>query len=181
MRRDQSGYGLTLEDELKALRVARGLAEHFPIEISPTLLAAHTVPPEFANRAADYVSLIVDEMIPRVAGEKLAEAVDVFCESIAFTSAQAERIFTAARRHGLAVKAHAEQLSNRGGAELVARHGFWSADHLEYLDYPGVKALAKSGSVAVLLPGVFYFRREKQELLLEARRASGVSMTVVTD
>lgn len=177
----KSGYGLTLDDELKTLRVARGLAEQVPVEISPTLLAAHAVPPEFANRADDFVSLIVEEMIPTVAREKLAEAVDVFCESIAFTGAQAERIFIAARRHGLAIKAHAEQLSSRGGAELVARHGGWSADHLEFLDDAGVKALARSGTVAVLLPGAFYFLREKQKPPIEALRAAGVSMAVATD
>ena len=128
--------------------------------------------------ADDYVSLIVDEMIPAVAREKLAEAVDVFCESIAFTPAQCDRIFAAANAHGLAVKGHVEQLSNSHGAELVARHGGWSADHLEYLDDAGVAAMANAGTVAVLLPGAFYFLREKQKPPVEQLRAAGVPMAV---
>src|SRR5215467_9060337 len=129
------------------LRVARRLGEQTGIEVSPTLLAAHAVPPEFFGRADDYVSLIVNEMIPAVAGGKLADAVDVFCESIAFSPAQCERIFTAARAHGLAVKGHVEQLTNSHGAALVARHGGWSADHLEFLDESGVAALAEAKTV----------------------------------
>jgi imidazolonepropionase len=180
----KSGYGLTLEDELKMLRVARRLSHSDPflhVEVSPTLLAAHAVPPEFAGRADDYVSLIVDEMIPRVARERLAEAVDVFCESIAFTPAQCERIFSAARVHGLAVKGHVEQLTNSRGAELVARYGGWSADHLEFLDAAGVAALARAGTVAVLLPGAFYFLREKQKPPVEQLRAAGVPLAVASD
>jgi imidazolonepropionase len=177
----KSGYGLTTADELKMLRVARRLGESFPVEVSPTLLAAHAVPPEYAGRADDYVSLIVDEIIPAAAAEKLVEAVDVFCEHIAFSVEQCERIFAAARRHGLAVKGHVEQLSNLGGAEVVARHRGWSADHLEYLDDCGVKALAEAGTVAVLLPGAYYFLRERQKPPVEALRAAGVRMAVGTD
>jgi imidazolonepropionase len=177
----KSGYGLTLEDELKMLRAARRLATLVPVEVSPTLLAAHAVPPEYAGRADDYVSLICDEMIPAAAKEKLAEAVDVFCETIAFTPAQCERIFAAARKHHLQIKGHVEQLSNSHGAELIARYGGWSADHLEYLDDSGVQALAKSGTVAVLLPGAFYFLREKQRPPVEGLRAARVPMAVATD
>jgi imidazolonepropionase len=177
----KSGYGLTLEDELKMLRVARRLGAQAGIDVSPTLLAAHAVPPEFTGRADDYVSCIVDEMIPAVAREQLAEAVDVFCESIAFTPAQCERIFAAAKKHRLAVKGHVEQLSNLNGAELVARYGGWSADHLEFLDAAGAVALAKAGAVAVLLPGAYYFLREKQKPPVEKLRAANVSMAVASD
>jgi imidazolonepropionase len=177
----KSGYGLTTGDELKMLRAARRVAAERGVEVSTTLLAAHAVPPEFTGRADEYVSLICDEMIPAVAGEKLADAVDVFCESIAFTVPQCHRIFGSAKRHGLAVKGHVEQLTNSHGAELVARHGGWSADHLEYLDEAGVAALAKAGTVAVLLPGAYYFLRETQKPPVESLRQAGVSMAVATD
>ncbi|MBM3979249.1 MAG: imidazolonepropionase [Planctomycetes bacterium] len=180
----KSGYGLTLEDELKMLRVARrlgALAPHLCIEVAPTLLAAHAIPPEFAGRADDYVSLICDAIIPAVALERLAEAVDVFCESIAFTPVQCDRIFTAARASGLAVKGHVEQLTNSHGAELVSKHGGWSADHLEYLDDAGVAAMAKAGTVAVLLPGAYYFLRETQKPPVAKLRAAGVPLAVASD
>jgi imidazolonepropionase len=177
----KSGYGLTTADELKMLRAARRLSERAHVDISGTLLAAHAVPPEFAGRTDDYVSLIVEEMIPTVARDNLAEAVDVFCESIAFSVPQCERIFAAAKMHNLAIKGHVEQLSNSHGAELIARCGGWSADHLEYLDEAGVAALAKAGTVAVLLPGAFYFLREKQKPPVEQLRAAGVPMAVATD
>jgi imidazolonepropionase len=177
----KSGYGLTVLDELKMLRVARRLSELLAIEISPTLLAAHAVPPEFVGRADDYVGLIVEEMIPLVARERLAEAVDVFCETIAFSPAQCDRIFAAARAHGLAVKGHVEQLTNQHGAELVAHHGGWSCDHIEYLDGAGVRAMAKAGTVAVLLPGAFYFLREKQKPPVVQLRAAGVPIAVASD
>lgn len=177
----KSGYGLTLGDELKMLRAARRLGERVNVEVSPTLLAAHAVPPEYAGRADDYVTLIVDEIIPVVARENLAESVDVFCESIAFTPAQCDRIFAAATKHGLGVKGHVEQLSNSHGAELVARHAGWSADHLEYLDAGGIRAMKHAGTVAVLLPGAYYFLREKQAPPVERLRAAEVSMAVATD
>jgi imidazolonepropionase len=177
----KSGYGLTPADELKMLRVAKQLGGRFAVEVSPTLLAAHAVPPEFAGRADDYVSLVVNEIIPAAAGEKLADAVDVFCEHIAFSVEQCDRIFTAAKAHGLAVKGHVEQLSNRHGAELVARHRGWSADHIEYLDDAGVRALAASGTAAVLLPGAFYFLRETQRPPVEALRRAGVPLAVGSD
>ncbi len=177
----KSGYGLTLDDERKMLRAARRVASECGIEVSPTLLAAHAVPPEFAGRADDYVTLICDEMIPAVASENLAEAVDVFCESIAFTPAQCDRIFTAAKKYRLAVKGHVEQLTNSHGAELIARHGGCSADHLEFLDDAGIAAIAKAGTVAVLLPSAFYFLREKQKPPVEKLRAAGVPMAVASD
>ncbi len=180
----KSGYGLTLADELKMLRVARRLRYSDPylhIEVSPTLLAAHAVPPEFAGRADDYVSLICEEIIPAAAREVLVEAVDVFCESIAFTPTQCERIFTAAKKHHLVVKGHVEQLSHSRGAELVARCGGWSADHLEYLDAAGVEAMARAGTVAVLLPGAYYFLREQQKPPVESLRAAGVPIAVASD
>jgi imidazolonepropionase len=177
----KSGYGLTLADELKMLRVARRVGATLGVELSPTLLAAHAVPPEFTDRADDYVTLIVNEMIPAVAGDKLAEAVDVFCESIAFSPGQCDRVFTAAKAHGLAVKGHVEQLTNQHGAELVAGHGGWSADHLEYLDDAGVKAMAAAGTVAVLLPGAYYFLRESQRPPAGKLRDAGVPMAVATD
>ncbi|MCE9566738.1 MAG: imidazolonepropionase [Planctomycetes bacterium] len=177
----KSGYGLTTADEPKTLRAAKRVAAEVGVEVSPTLLAAHVVPPEFAGRADDYVSLVCEEMIPAAAEEKLAEAVDVFCESIAFSPAQCERVFRSAKAHGLAIKGHVEQLTNLHGAELVARHGGWSVDHLEYLDDAGVAALAKAGTVAVLLPGAFYFLREKQRPPTESLRAAGVPMAVATD
>lgn len=177
----KSGYGLTLADELKMLRVARRMEQLVPVDVSPTLLAAHAVPPEFAGREDDYVTLIVEEIIPATAHGVLAEAVDVFCESIAFSPAQCDRIFTAAKRHHLQVKGHVEQLSNLHGAELVARHGGWSADHIEYLDDAGVEAMAAAGTVAVLLPGAFYFLREKQKPPVDALRAAGVPLAVGSD
>jgi imidazolonepropionase len=170
-----------LEDELKMLRAARRVASECGVELSPTLLAAHAVPPEFAGRADDYVSLICDEIIPAAARERLAEAVDVFCESIAFTIEQCERVYAAAKQNGLAVKGHVEQLTNSHGAELIARYAGWSADHLEYLDSAGVNAMSVAGTVAVLLPGAFYFLREKQKPPVAALRAAGVPLAVASD
>jgi imidazolonepropionase len=177
----KSGYGLTPEDELKMLRVARRLGEMLPVEVSPTLLAAHAVPPEFAGRADDYVSLVCDQITPAAARERLAEAVDVFCESIAFSAGQCGRVFAAAKKHHLQVKGHVEQLTNSRGAELVARFGGWSADHLEYADAGGVNAMAVAGTVAVLLPGAYYFLRERQKPPVELLRAAGVPMAVASD
>lgn len=177
----KSGYGLTTADELKMLRAARRLGDEFPIEIAPTLLAAHAVPPEFAGAADSYVDLIVNEIIPQAAEQKLAEAVDVFCETIAFNVNQCDRIWTAARRIGLAVKGHVEQLSNQHGTERLAAHQAWSADHLEYLDGAGVSALAASGTTAVLLPGAYYFLRETRKPPIEELRKANVPMAVATD
>ena len=177
----KSGYGLTTVDELKMLRAAKRLEQELPIEVSRTLLAAHAVPPEFTGKADAYVDLIIDEIIPQAAEQGLAVAVDVFCESIAFNLDQCERIWSAARRAGLAVKGHVEQLSNQRGAERLAAHRAWSADHLEYLDDVGVSALAASGTAAVLLPGAYYFLRETRKPPVEKLRDAGVSMAVATD
>jgi imidazolonepropionase len=177
----KSGYGLTLSDELKQLRVVRRLKELLPVDISSTLLAAHAVPPEYKGRAEDYVKLITQEIIPAVAAEKLAEAVDVFCEHIAFTVPQAEIIWDTAMRHGLAIKGHVEQLSLLGGTVSLAERGGWSADHVEYLDERGITALASSGTVATLLPGAYYFLREKQKPPVAALRRAGIPMAVATD
>ncbi|MEF1231139.1 imidazolonepropionase, partial [Vibrio fortis] len=151
----KSGYGLTLEDELKMLRAAKALENHRRVRITTTLLAAHTVPPEFKDNADEYVDLICDTIIPRVAAEKLADSVDVFCESIGFTLEQTERVFQAAIKHSLSIKGHTEQLSNMGGSALAANYGATSVDHIEYLDLAGVKALSENNTVASLLPGAF--------------------------
>ena len=177
----KSGYGLTVADELKMLRVARRLGELRPVRVLTTLLGAHALPPEYAGRADDYVSLVCDAMIPAATRERLADAVDVFCEGIAFSPAQCERVFQAAQRHGLAIKAHAEQLSNLGGSALAARYGALSADHIEYLDEAGVRAMAEAGTVAVLLPGAFHVLRETRLPPIELLRQYGVPMAVASD
>lgn len=177
----KSGYGLTVADELKMLRVARRLGQLRPVRVTTTLLGAHALPPEYAGRADDYVSLVCEQMIPAAASERLADAVDVFCEGIGFSPAQCERIFQAARDHGLALKAHAEQLSNLGGSALAARYGALSADHVEYLDEAGVCAMAEAGTVAVLLPGAFQVLRETQLPPIELLRQYQVPMAVASD
>jgi len=177
----KSGYGLTTNDELRMLRAAKRLAETVPLEITTTLLAAHAVPPEFDGRPDDYVDLVVKEMIPRAAELGLAEAVDAFCEAVAFSPKQCDRVWSAARSNGLAVKGHVEQLSNSQGTIHLAAHQPWSADHLEYLDDDGIKALKGSGAVAVLLPGAYYFLRETQRPPVERLRELGVPMAVATD
>lgn len=177
----KSGYGLTLGDELKMLRVARRLGEIAKVNVRATLLAAHAVAPEFAGRADDYVRLICDELIPAAATEKLADAVDVFCERIAFSVEQCAHVFAAAERCGLPVKAHVGQLADLGGAQLAARFRALSVDHLEQLDAAGIEAIARSGTVAVLLPGAFYSLRETRKPPVAALRAAGVPMAVATD
>lgn len=177
----KSGYGLTLADELKLLRVARRLGRDFPVRVVTTLLGAHALPPEYAGRSDDYIALVCHEMIPAAAAEGLADAVDVFCEGIAFSVAQCERVYAAAAAHGLPIKAHAEQLSNLGGAAAAARHGALSVDHLEYLTPADVAVLKEAGTVAVLLPGAFYTLRETKLPPVDALRAAGVPMAVATD
>ncbi|GAA0588929.1 imidazolonepropionase [Craurococcus roseus] len=177
----KSGYGLTLADELKQLRAARRVASLVTVRATTTLLAAHAVPPEFEGRADDYVSHVCDAILPAAAAEGLADAVDVFCERIAFSPEQCARVFGRARELGLPVKGHMEQLSNLGGSRLAASHGALSADHVEYLDEAGVEALAHAGTCAVLLPGAFYFLRETQRPPVEALRRAGVPMAVATD
>ena len=177
----KSGYGLTVADELKQLRAARALQDGRRVSVTTTLLGAHAVPPEFKDDPDGYISLVCDAMIPAVVAEGLADAVDAFCESIAFTSAQTERVLAAAKAHGLAVKLHAEQLSNQGGAKLAARLGALSADHLEFLDEDGVKAMATAGTTAVLLPGAYYFMRETHLPPLALLRKAGVPIALATD
>ncbi len=177
----KSGYGLTLKDELKMLRAAGQLAAEYPLRLRRTLLAAHAVPPEHKNTPERYIDLICQEMIPQVAAEKLAEAVDVFCESIAFTPRQCERIFIAARASGLGIKVHAEQLSNSHASALAARYGAWSVDHLEYLDEDGIIALKGSNTVATLLPGAFYFLAETQRPPVDLLRKHRVPIALASD
>jgi len=177
----KSGYGLTVEDEIKMLRAAKALEAHRKIRVTTTLLAAHALPPEYAGRADDYIELVCKEIIPLVAEEQLATSVDVFCESIGFNLSQTEKVFQAAVQHGLKVKGHTEQLSNLGGTALTARYSGLSADHIEFLDEGGVKALAASGTVATLLPGAFYFLRETQLPPIELLRQHKVPMAIATD
>jgi len=177
----KSGYGLNLQDELKMLRAAKALAREFPVRVRNTLLAAHAVPPEYRESPDAYLDLICHELIPRVAQEGLADALDVFCETIAFSLSQAERLFQSAREHGLGIKVHAEQLSTSGSAELAARYGAWSADHLEYLDQAGAQALRRAGTAAVLLPGPYYFLKGKRKPPVQLLRRLGVPMALATD
>ncbi|WP_435103572.1 imidazolonepropionase [Arhodomonas sp. AD133] len=177
----KSGYGLTVADELKMLRVARRLGERLPVRVVTTLLGAHALPPEYKGASDDYIDLVCNEMIPAAVAEDLADAVDVFCESIAFSVAQCERVFQAARAHGLPIKAHAEQLSNLGGTAMAARYGALSADHIEYLDDEGVAAMQEAGSVAVLLPGAFHTLRETQLPPVGALREARVPIALATD
>jgi imidazolonepropionase len=177
----KSGYGLNTENELKMLRTARKLGEDFPVTVSTTFLGAHALPPEYKSRPDDYVDLVVEEMLPAVAEKKLANAVDAFCESIGFSAEQTERVFAAAEALGLRVKLHAEQLSDQKGAMLAARYKALSADHLEYLSQDGVDSMAAAGTVAVLLPGAFYFLNETRKPPVEALREAGVPMAVATD
>ncbi|WP_338339959.1 imidazolonepropionase [Xanthomonas euvesicatoria] len=175
----KSGYGLTLDDEVKQLRVARQLAALRKVEVVPTFLGAHAVPP--GGQAQHYIDQVCTQMIPAIATQGLAEAVDVFCEHLAFSQAQAEKVFVAAQAHGLRIKIHAEQLSNQHGAELAARYGALSADHIEYLDQAGIAAMAAAGTVAVLLPGAFYFTRDTQLPPIAALRTAGVPLALATD
>ncbi|MBH0237471.1 imidazolonepropionase [Methylobrevis albus] len=179
----KSGYGLDAETELRLLAVARGLGRHRPVRIVTSYLGAHALPPEATNAAdrAAYLDLVCDVLIPAIARDGLADAVDGFCEGIAFSPAEIDQVFGAATAHGLPVKLHADQLSNLGGAALAARHGALSADHLEYTDAAGAAAMAAAGTVAVLLPGAFYVLRETQLPPVALFRRHGVPMAVATD
>jgi imidazolonepropionase len=177
----KSGYGLDVESELKMLEAARHLGRLLDVEVVPTLLALHALPPEFAHDRQGYVDLVVRDLIPAAAAAGLAVAVDVFCESIAFTRAECARVLGGAREHGLAVKVHADQLSDLGGAALAAEYGALSADHLEYTSDAGVEALAGSGTVAVMLPGAYLMLAETKRPPVAALRAAGVPMAVATD
>ncbi|HVR90314.1 MAG TPA: imidazolonepropionase [Novosphingobium sp.] len=175
----KSGYGLSLADELKMLRAARQLGAARAVTVRTSLLAAHALPPEFADDADGYIEHICAQIIPATVG--LADAVDGFCETIGFTPDQIERVFAAARTHGLPVKLHAEQLSNSHGAALAARYDALSADHLEHLDDAGIAAMARASTVAVLLPGAYYFTRETQPPPIAKLRAAGVPIALATD
>ena len=177
----KSGYGLDLATERKQLRVARRLGERYPVSVYTTCLGAHALPPEYAGRADEYIDNVAHTMLPALAAEGLVDAVDVFCERIGFSPAQTERVFAAAARLNLPVKIHAEQLSNCGGAQLAARYRALSADHLEYLDEAGVAALREAGTVAVLLPGAFYFLRETKLPPLDLLRRYEVPIALATD
>lgn len=177
----KSGYGLTLEDELKMLRVARRLGEALPIRVKTTLLAAHAVPPEYRDDSDSWVETICQEIIPAAAEAGLADAVDVFCEHIGFSLAQTEQVYLAADQYGLPVKGHMEQLSNLGGSALAANFGALSVDHLEHLDQEGIQALAHRGVVATLLPTAFYFLKETKLPPVAALRKAHVPMAVSSD
>ncbi|HTH81242.1 MAG TPA: imidazolonepropionase [Ramlibacter sp.] len=176
----KSGYGLSLEHERKCLRVARALGDKHSVEVHTTFLGAHALPPEFAGRADDYIDEVVN-MMSALHREGLVDAVDAFCERIAFTPAQVEKVFSAAHSMGLRVKLHAEQLSDSGGAQLAARYGALSCDHLEWLGEEGAEAMARGGTVAVLLPGAFYFLRETRLPPVDLLRAKGVPIAISTD
>lgn len=176
----KSGYGLDLASEQKILEVAAELSQHHPVSVQKTFLGAHALPPEYADNADGYIDAVCD-MLPRLAALHLVDAVDVFCEGIGFSVAQSRKVFNAATALGLPVKAHAEQLSNLGGSALVAEFGGLSADHIEFLDEAGVAAMAKAGTVAVLLPGAFYFLREHQLPPIALLRQYKVPMAVATD
>jgi imidazolonepropionase len=176
----KSGYGLSAEHEARCLRVARRLGQELALTVRTTCLSAHALPPEFAGRADDYISAVCD-WLPALYAQGFIDVVDVFCERIAFTSAQTRRVFEAARRLGLPVKLHAEQLSDQGGAALAAEFGALSCDHLEYLSDTGVAAMAAAGTVAVLLPGAYYFLRETKLPPITALRAAGVPIAIATD
>jgi len=177
----KSGYGLDLANERKMLRVARRLADELPLAVRATCLAAHALPSEYAGRADDYIAHICDEMLPALAAEGLVDAVDAFCEHLAFSPAQVERLFIKARALGLPVKLHAEQLSSLHGSSLAARYQALSADHLEFMTEEDAIAMAKAGTVAVLLPGAFYFLRETQLPPMDALRRHGVKIALASD
>ncbi|HEY1884685.1 MAG TPA: imidazolonepropionase [Roseiarcus sp.] len=177
----KSGYGLDLADERKSLRVVRRLAKQRNVAIRATFLGAHAMPPEFMDKREAYVDCVADTMIPTLASEGLIDAVDGFCEKIAFTRDEIARVFAAARQAGLPVKLHADQLSNSGGASLAAKFGALSADHLEYADEDGLAAMAKAGVAAVLLPGAYYVLKERQAPRVDLMRKHHVPIAVATD
>ena len=175
----KSGYGLTLESEARMLRVARRLGHEYPVTVSTSLLAAHALPPEYAGRADEYIDLVCRDWLPALRSE--CDAVDAYCEDIAFSAAQCDRLFAAARACGLPVRLHTEQLSNVGGSQVAARHGARSADHLEYATEDDAAALARAGTVAVMLPVAFYALAERQLPPIAAFRRHGVPLAVASD
>ncbi|MFJ4143288.1 imidazolonepropionase [Pseudomonas sp. NPDC089734] len=177
----KSGYGLDLHSERKILQVIRRLGNALPVTVRSTCLAAHALPPEYTDRADDYIQHICNEMLPALAAEGLVDAVDAFCEYLAFSPAQVEQVFIASRQLGLPVKLHAEQLSSLGGSSLAARYKALSADHLEFMTEEDAIAMATAGTVAVLLPGAYYFLRETQLPPMDALRKHGVPIAIATD
>jgi imidazolonepropionase len=177
----KSGYGQEPESEMRILRAARRLGELSSVEVRTTLLAAHVLPPEYEGRREKFLEMVVGEMIPRAAGEGLPDAIDAFCESIAFSAEECRRVLEAGKGLGLEIHLHADQLSDGGGAALAASLGALSADHLEYVSAEGIRALARAGTTAVLLPGAFYFIRETRAPPVAAFRQAGVPMAVATD
>jgi len=177
----KSGYGLNLETERKQLRVARRVGEAFGVTVKTTFLGAHALPPEFAGRSRAYIEGVCEDMMPALAAEGLIDAVDVFCETIGFSLTETEQVFQAAQRLGLPVKLHAEQLSDMGGSALAARYNALSCDHIEHLSADGIAAMKASGTVAVLLPGAYYFLRDTHLPPIQALREAGVPMAVATD
>lgn len=177
----KSGYGLNLDTERKQLRVARRLGEAFGVTVKTTFLGAHALPPEFAGRSPAYIERVCEDMMPALAAEGLIDAVDVFCETIGFSLDETEQVLQTAQRLGLPVKLHAEQLSDMGGSALAARYGALSCDHIEHLSVDGIAAMKASGTVAVLLPGAYYFLRDTHLPPIQALRDAGVPMAVATD
>ena len=177
----KSGYGLDLANERKMLRVVRRLGEALPVSVRATCLAAHALPPEYKDRADDYIEHICSQMLPALAAEGLVDAVDAFCEYLAFSPEQVERVFKVAQQLGLPVKLHAEQLSSLHGSSLAARYHALSADHLEFMTEEDAIAMAAAGTVAVLLPGAFYFLRETQLPPMDALRKHGVKIAIASD
>lgn len=177
----KSGYGLDLANEMKSLRVARRLTEMRNIAVKTSFLGAHALPPEAGGDKDVFIGKVIDEMLPAIAKAGLADAVDAFCEGIAFSPVQTARVFDTAKRLGLPVKLHADQLSNSGGAALAARYGALSADHVEHTDEAGAAAMAQAGTVAVILPGAFYFIRETQKPPIDSFRRQRVPMAIATD
>ena len=177
----KSGYGLDVENEIKILEVARLLNEHHPIDIKTTFLGAHALPPEYKGRTDEYIDLVCTQMLEQIVANNLADAVDVFCENVGFSHTQTKQVFDAAKKYNLPVKCHAEQLSNQQGAQLVAEYKGLSADHIEYLDEKGVKAMAEAGTVAVLLPGAFYFLRETQLPPIDLLQKYKVPIAIASD
>lgn len=177
----KSGYGLDLEDEVKMLEVAKQLGEINPVRVRKTFLGAHSIPPEFAGDSDGYMAKVIHEMLPTIHALGLVDAIDAFCEKIAFSEEQVRQLFKAADKLNISIKLHAEQLSNQHGAELASHFKALSADHLEYIDERGVKEMAKAGTVAVILPGAFYYLRETQKPPIQLFRDYGVPMALATD
>lgn len=177
----KSGYGLDVDTEIKMLKVAGKLAQALPVTVKRTFLGAHALPVEYKDNPEGYIDLVCEQMLPQVAQQNLADTVDVFCENIGFNIKQTERVFASAKKHNLAIKVHAEQLSDLGGTKLAAQYNALSSDHIEFLSDEGVKAMKAADMTAVLLPGAFYFLRETQLPPIQALRAQGVPMAIATD